>query len=135
MVEEPTWCHTIEANLSDVQTRVYDSVGEEPAVRTLEIRSMCLDTGATEILMHDDQDVYLRDKRPAMASVVGAKVDSVFDATSRGTMAMACLNQPVLHLILLDHIQFLPQKPHSLLHLQCTQQSMHAGQLALPCQL
>jgi len=97
MVNSQTWYQMIDANMSDIALSTESRVcsHENRRTNTLEIRSMCLDTGATEILMHDDQDVYLQDKRPANASVVGAKVDAVFDATSRGTMVMACLQQSV----------------------------------------
>ena len=54
------------------------------------IYSMVLDTGATQMLVWDEQDSFLEDKRPAIAKILGAQEGSAFNATSRGNLLMAC---------------------------------------------
>jgi site-specific DNA-cytosine methylase len=58
------------------------------------VYTMTLDTGATEMLCWDEQDRFLKDKRPANANIIGVKTEMSFSASSRGRLAMACIVQP-----------------------------------------
>ena len=66
----------IQANQTAIEKQVY---------------TICLDTGATHLLLWDDQDKFLTNKKPANANIIGAQKESTFSATSRGDMVMACL--------------------------------------------
>ena len=98
--EPVRWKHALEANLLKVESLMATHGEDEESTRGGQyhgenlwhrIYSMVLDTGATHMLVWDEQDSFLEDKRPAIAKILGAQEGSAFNATSRGNLLMACL--------------------------------------------
>ena len=97
--EPVQWKHALEANLLKVESLMATQGEDAESTRGGQyheenlwhrIYSMVLDTGATQMLVWDEQDSFLEDRRPAIAKILGAQEGSAFNATSRGNLLMAC---------------------------------------------
>ena len=73
----------------------YGVTGDENAV----IRTMLFDTGASEILVHDDQDCFLKDKFKSSARIIGATSNSNCEATSEGDMLFGIISAEAMQTV------------------------------------
>lgn len=95
--EYGSWKTAVEARQAIVQARVSQTVASDQwdagvhNIADTKVYSCVFDTAATQILLWDEQDEFLTNKRPARAIVQGAQVGSNFSASSRGDLMMACM--------------------------------------------